>query len=518
MCVLSYVKNIRMERIFKLSRLLLLVLALKLISCQQENSASLPENTVRLTVMPTDGRPLNVKIGTIDPFSFADSVFVSKELTPVDTVVLINLSEPTLAYLDIDGQGHELYLAPGYDLKVSANHAEESPSITYTGTGAEVNNYLEQTSQLHEKLIKTDEGYAWELEEEAFTARLDSMKTTYRDFHRGYTDTVALPEKLRASLEMRNRLKLISLKKSYEMVHYSDQKDSTHLPENPAIESSNNTFFEVPLDTTLLSNDLLSYEYTLTLKAYLDLHVVWPLYDNIAAQENISSSEAQKALPVTADQVIRNSKYPYGIKEFFVARNILDFLADRGITPEVDTIFNNFRKEYSSSSFIAPIETKYEEWLTLAPGQKAPDFTGTTPNSKKLSLSDLKGKVVYVDVWATWCGPCLEEFPHSQKLQQQFEGNDQVAFLYVSVDRDEEKWRKMVDEQKLEGIHIIDPLEGSDTSVWEAYLLSGIPRYILIDQEGKIADAEADRPSSGKLESEIQALLNNEKAMSAKTY
>ena len=501
-----------MKRIFKLSRLLLPILVLKLISCQQENSASLPENTVRLIITPTDGKPLNVKIGTIDPFSFAGSVFVSKELTPVDTAVLINLSEPTLAYIDIDGQGHELYLAPGYDLKVFANHAEESLSITYTGTGAEVNNYLEQTSQLHEKLIKTDEGYAWELGKKEFRDRLDSMKIAYRTFHRGYTDTVALSEKLRASLEMRNKLKLISLKESYEMVHYSDQEDSTHLPENPAIESSNNTFFEVPLDTTLLGNDLLSYEYALALKAYLDIHVVWPLYDNIAAQENISSSEAQKALPVTADQVIRNSKYPYGIKEFFVARNILDFLADRGITPEVDTIFNNFRKEYSSSSFIAPIETKYEDWLTLAPGQKAPTITGTTPNNKAFSLSDLKGKVVYVDVWASWCGPCLEEFPHSQKLQQQFEGNDQVAFLYVSVDRDEEKWRKMVDEQKLEGIHIIDPLEGSDTSIWEAYLLSGIPRYILIDQEGKIADAEAHRPSSGKLKGEIQALLNKEQA------
>jgi hypothetical protein len=64
----------------------------------------------------------------------------------------------------------------------------------------------------------------------------------------------------------------------------------------------------------------------------------------------------------------------------------------------------------------------------LGPGKPATDVTGLTTDGKKVSLSSLKGKVVYVDVWATWCAPCRAEFPDSKKLVKEFEGNDQVEF------------------------------------------------------------------------------------------
>ena len=65
----------------------------------------------------------------------------------------------------------------------------------------------------------------------------------------------------------------------------------------------------------------------------------------------------------------------------------------------------------------------------------APDFSGRTLEGKLISLKDFKGKVVYVDVWATWCGPCVEEIPYAKKLQGTFQ-EDKVIFLNVSVDRE----------------------------------------------------------------------------------
>lgn len=112
-----------------------------------------------------------------------------------------------------------------------------------------------------------------------------------------------------------------------------------------------------------------------------------------------------------------------------------------------------------------------------------------------VTLASLEGKVVYVDVWAAWCAPCIAEHPALEKLQENFAGKD-VAFVSVSIDGTMDPWRKMIEEKELIGIQLYTP------GAWEAdimknYGISGIPRFILIDKEGKIVNANAARPSSG---------------------
>jgi thiol-disulfide isomerase/thioredoxin len=69
--------------------------------------------------------------------------------------------------------------------------------------------------------------------------------------------------------------------------------------------------------------------------------------------------------------------------------------------------------------------------MAIPPGNKAPDFADTTPEGKLVSLHDLAGKVVYIDVWATWCGPCRKEIPYAKKLQKEFTGNSKIAFVNI---------------------------------------------------------------------------------------
>ncbi len=436
--------------------------------------------------------------------SFVESTLADVRLDSTGTAaVALNLSGPVMAYFEIDGKRQPLYLTPGDNLDISVLNTEDAQAMTYAGKGSAVNNYLTQVSQLQEKFITAGGKFIWELEQEAFRARLDSMRAAFAAFHQGYTDTVALPEKLSNSLENKNRLNLVSLKEEYELVHYPDRAE---MAEQLTVEKSNDAFYDVPFDTTFLNNAMMGYDYGFILSKYTELGVIWPMYNSVPEEEIAS---AQDTFPVMADQIIRKGDYPAGIKEYLIAKNVNEFLRAQGITPFVDTIFNHFKKEYSHSPYLASLQERYGKWLAITPGQPAPDFTGNTPEGKKLSLSDLKGKVIYIDVWATWCSPCIQEFPYSRKLQQQFEGNEQVVFLYVSVDKDkdQEKWKKMLADKQLKGTHILDPREG-DSSIWKAYLISGIPRYILIDQAGNIADAEASRPSSGKVKGEIEELLN----------
>lgn len=131
-------------------------------------------------------------------------------------------------------------------------------------------------------------------------------------------------------------------------------------------------------------------------------------------------------------------------------------------------------------------------------GQDSPKFSdyenhagGTT------SLDDLKGKYVYIDMWATWCGPCIREIPSLKEVEKAYHGKN-IEFVSISVDRKGayETWKEMVVEKELGGIQL---WAKEDQTFASAYKVSGIPRFILIDPQGKVVDADAPRPSDEKL-------------------
>ena len=120
-------------------------------------------------------------------------------------------------------------------------------------------------------------------------------------------------------------------------------------------------------------------------------------------------------------------------------------------------------------------------------------------------LKKYKGQVVYMDIWASWCGPCKKEMPYSQKLKKELAGKD-VAFIYVSTDKNAESWRGMIDQLEISGDHYRVTQEVRQDVV-ERYNLQYIPRYILINKDGKVADANAKRPSDPAILNDIDKLL-----------
>ena len=122
-------------------------------------------------------------------------------------------------------------------------------------------------------------------------------------------------------------------------------------------------------------------------------------------------------------------------------------------------------------------------------------------------LSDFKGKYVYIDVWATWCGPCRAEIPFLKKTEEKYEGKN-IAFVSISVDvqKDFEKWKKFVAEKQLGGVQLFADKDWN-SDFMKSFSINSIPRFILIDPAGKIVSADAARPSSPKLQEQLDALL-----------
>ena len=138
-------------------------------------------------------------------------------------------------------------------------------------------------------------------------------------------------------------------------------------------------------------------------------------------------------------------------------------------------------------------------------GKPAMDFTYPDMNGKEISLSDFKGKVVVVDVWATWCGPCKRELPFLKKLEEEMHGKE-VVFIAVSLDeaKDKQKWIDFVMREALKGVQ----LHASGWSqIAKDYEIKGIPRFMLIDRKGNIVSENAPRPSDPRLKEMIEAEL-----------
>ena len=117
-------------------------------------------------------------------------------------------------------------------------------------------------------------------------------------------------------------------------------------------------------------------------------------------------------------------------------------------------------------------------------GGEAPDFTQKTPEGADLSLSDFKGKVVLVDFWASWCGPCRRENPNVVRMYDKYK-NQGFEILSVSLDRKKDRWLKAIEKDGLNWAHVSD-LKGWKNEVAQLYGVSSIPHTVLLDKEGKI--------------------------------
>ncbi|MEZ4857739.1 MAG: TlpA disulfide reductase family protein [Flavobacteriaceae bacterium] len=179
--------------------------------------------------------------------------------------------------------------------------------------------------------------------------------------------------------------------------------------------------------------------------------------------------------------------------------------------PDLDTLVINASKK-SIQSNIKGYQGYLSELITLREnlpaGTPSPIFEeyenhagGTT------SLSDLKGKYVYVDVWATWCGPCKVEIPFLKQVEKEFHDKN-IAFVSISIDetKDHEKWKTMVTEKELSGVQLFAD-NNWDSKFVREYYINGIPRFILIDPNGTIVTPDAPRPSSPKLRELLKRLL-----------
>jgi len=162
----------------------------------------------------------------------------------------------------------------------------------------------------------------------------------------------------------------------------------------------------------------------------------------------------------------------------------------------VKPLMDEYLHKYGHQEDTRSLLEAYRVATSLTAGQTPPPFVLKDVNGKDVRLTDFAGKVIYMDFWASWCGPCRKQMKEgAPKLHKMFEGNNEIVFLYINMDEKVDLAKEAITQDNIEGIHLFSGGFQAHNETVKAFNISGIPRYLIIGKDGKIFDNNASRPS-----------------------
>jgi len=454
-----------------MKNVLLLLVTIILFSCQKE---------VKPSYVLFNGTVENSPSKTIKVFGndFEKDVTISENGTFNDT---LKITKDGFYTLRVGRESSPVYLIKGAQIGVTLDAKEFDESLIYSGSVASENNYLAAKYLLSEKGMAFDKMFS--LTENDFIKEINKLNDSYKSL---LTTTKGLSEDFKVKETKELEYAHINNLENYQEYYRYFTKSNDFVVSD--------TYYDALKDFDYANMD--AYNNSKAYKSLLETH-----FNRLAS---INSGKDGKNATLSYMQIV-NSNVPNGKEKDELMTNFLRYGMKADTT--LEEVYALYKKENPTSKNLAKITMRYELLKKLTPGKVSPTFSYENHKGGKTSLADLKGKLVYVDVWATWCGPCKREIPFLKELDKDFHGKN-IAFVSISIDekKDYDAWKTMVTKEELGGYQLFADKDWKSTFVTE-YGIRGIPRFLLIDAEGKIINSDAPRPSSTTIRSTLDGLL-----------
>lgn len=414
----------------------------------------------------------------------------------------INLDHPIEFHLK-NGQywaASNAYIAPGMDLKLQIEYQQSRRTIDYEGSAAFYNKFLIDFTEKYYKDIEEFNIYhnSFTKPLNEFITYIDSRKKSQWDYYREYFKSMPadkdFDEYMKAEINWKwatDRVQYLFKQKQFNDKNKIPTPDPSYfsflneLDLNNTKPYSNLRYPHFVNQYIYLLNQLKTEE-LLEAKMLPEPSVLFNNYLNIAA-DILKGESFDIAIGLQLMDLINSALT-------FLPESAAELRAyNRDDKILIEGYLSEFEKRVTFRDYYNNIKEKFDESLLITAGQMAPVITLPDFEGKMVSFSDFKGKMVFLDFWATWCAPCLNEMPKSIELQNKYKDKD-VVFIYISIDSDLQKAKDYVKSQNIGGVHLFDS-EGLKSDIARKYMIKTIPRYVLIDKDGKLITVNAPSPS-----------------------
>lgn len=408
-------------------------------------------------------------------------------------------AEGTLQYKD---KNLKLYCLPGKTTKLSFDADFLTSTAKFDGDLAGVNTFFKDIpSDLNQKTF-----LAWVDGQASSATNLDGLEMDL------FRDRVAFVKAAEATQMSEDQLAMLKRHFSYYyflgMHRFSSLRSaSSDIPkatELPAIILED------------LTKETMNRESDLWSPFYRELLLEWIRYGCLREYDMMKFSSEYARF--NAEFAFAKENLKGGNLNWVLAKLATTFTAS--VKPsDLRKLLAEIERNAATEGFVAQLKQKLGDRLTAedakvdvvqADRAKKYNLSLRGVDGKDFSLDDLKGKVVYLDIWASWCGPCRQQFPHAKAMKEKLTKKEKkkVVFLYISIDNTETAWKKAMDQYDLDGQHGFSP-GGWGSDITKVFKVNSIPRYLLFNKKGELEDHNAPRPADPTTLEKIKELIRN---------
>lgn len=376
------------------------------------------------------------------------------------------LSNPVSAEFIHGGKQAKIFLAPGDSIALLVDPERMLETIRFTGKGANENNLLARVQRL-ELVPEFNDSIKLSTftQEEEFKA--------YADYKRGKLLDIVFRNSPRRPISKHFREYMITdINYTWANLMFAFPQ-AVSKEERQALSSEYYQF---------INNIKVNNDKAMGIRSYIQFinNYTRVIIDNDVVADSLDKSE--RAAMYLQKYYSYRAAFKGEVQSYVLAKLLVESF-QKGKLELMEECLKNFKAINSIAAYDKIVTRAYDTRVKMAPGNPAPNFTLANQKGEKVSLKDFRGKVIFLDFWASWCIPCIQNQSKAQALRERYKDN--VVFLNVSLDQHEASWKNMIEMFGRDGVHL-QAKEGYNASVSKLFHINSVPSYWVIGRDGRL--------------------------------
>ena len=407
------------------------------------------------------------------------------------TISVKGVKEGEYALKFTDSERIPVYIGKQGTLNLDIEYGNYLFDVKYNGTFSDESSYIHDVRERHDDIISIFSSKMMSIDVNKLDPAFEKLNKDLKDV---LSENNVGNDELSSIYESLIKYKVANLKLQYETYKretseskkyvlpagFTDYKKTIKIEDNRLVEYNEYIEFIRIFFRIDIINNLISEKGKYTVAEYCESYL---------------TEFKEKVVPQRAKDIVIYTGFRHFMNDLVredagkTVKMGISHMTDRKFRRKLDSIYKRCQS------------TEYK----LSPGSVPPKWQAYDINGKKYTLESFKGHYVFVEFWATWCAPCVQELPYFTTLASEFRSKN-VKFISISIDSNLDEWKKFISDRDDEVIELINT-KSFKAKFMSDYEMNGVPRFMLFDQLGKVVNTKMPRPSDPRCSEILQSVL-----------